>query len=227
MDLMTIIDMVKQALGPIFIAGLQVTIPLTIVSFILALIIAGITAIARISNSRLLRFVFATYVWIFRGTPLIVQLFIAYFGLASLGLTLDAWTAAVLTFGLNSGAYASEAIRAAILSISNGQWDAARSLGMSRLKILQRVIAPQAFRIALPPLFNELISLVKGTSLAASITLVEMFLVSQRVAARTYQPLIMYIVVAFFYLMISTILVGIQSYLEKRTSKHVGGNTHA
>lgn len=188
---------------------------------IFALIIAIITAVVRTSNVKFLRWLFGIYVWIFRGTPLLVQLFIVFYGLPSIGVKLDSWTASIITLALNTGAYASESIRSAINSIDVGQWDAAESLGMSRTKTMYRIIAPQAFRVALPTLANSLISLVKDTSLASSITLVEMFLTSQRIAARTYEPLLMYSMIALYYLVISTLLTGLQQYLETRSSRFV------
>lgn len=212
---------VLESLWPLLFAAIKVTIPLTIISFFFAMIIASITALARISNVKILRSLFGIYVWIFRGTPLLVQLFIVFYGLPSAGIKLDAWTASIITLALNTGAYASESIRSSILSIDVGQWDAAESLGMSRPKTLIRIIAPQAFRVALPTLSNSLISLVKDTSLAASITLVEMFLTSQRIAARTYEPLLMYSLVALYYLVISTLLTIWQQYLEKQSSRFV------
>ncbi len=127
----------------------------------------------------------------------------------------------MIALSLNTGAYASEAIRSAILSIDVGQWDAATSLGMSRWMVLRRIIAPQALRVALPPLSNSLISLVKDTSLASSITLLEMFMTSQRIAARTFEPLLMYSVVALYYLVLSTLLTFLQQYLEKHASRFI------
>lgn len=215
------INIISESAWPLLWAAIKVTIPLTIISFAFALIIAIVTALARISRFKFLKTIFGLYVWIFRGTPLLVQLFIVFYGLPSAGIKLDAWIASIITLALNTGAYASESIRSAILSIDPGQWDAAESLGMSRFKTLKRIIAPQAFRVALPTLANSLISLVKDTSLASSITLVEMFLTAQRVAARTYEPLLMYVMVAFYYLVLSTLLTFLQQYLEKRSSLFV------
>ncbi|WP_229203789.1 amino acid ABC transporter permease [Campylobacter anatolicus] len=206
---------------PIMIAGAKITIPLTLASFSLGLIIAIITALARLSPLKPLNFIFGIYVWIFRGTPLLVQLFIVFFGLPAVGITLDVWTAAIIAFSLNVGAYASEAVRAAILSVPQGQWEAAASLGMSKGMILRRIIAPQAARISLPPLSNTFISLVKDTSLAASITMVDMFMVAQRIAARTFEPLLLYVLVAVVYLIICTFLTYLQAILEKRFSRHI------
>ncbi|GCF94829.1 cysteine ABC transporter permease [Enterococcus florum] len=210
------IEIVQSSLLPLLWAFLEATIPLTIISFVLGVLIAVITALARISKKRLLNSVFYLYVWIFRGTPLLVQLFIIFFGLPSVGIQLEAWSAAVIAFSLNTGAYASETIRSAILAISTGQYESAASLGMSQRQIFTRIIAPQALKIALPPLSNNFVSLVKDTSLAASITIVEVFLTAQRIAARTYEPLLLYCLVAVYYLVFCTLLNYLQSVLEHR-----------
>ena len=140
---------------------------------------------------------------------------------AELNITLDAWTAAILTFALNSGAYSAESIRGAILSIPRGQWEAADSLGMTHGQVLKRIIFPQTIRIALPAVMNDFISLVKSTSLASSITIIEMTMVGQQFASVTYEPLILYMEVAVIYLLISTVLTWIQGKLEIRTSKYL------
>ena len=216
-----VIELVSSSTLPMIIALLKVTIPLTLLSFSLGLVIAIITAVARLSNIKILKFIFATYVWIFRGTPLLVQLFIVFYGLPSIGVTLDTWSAATISFSLIVGAYASESVRAAILSVPKGQWEAATSLGMTHYQILKRIIAPQAVRISLPPLSNTFIGLVKDTSLAASITMVDMFMVAQRIAARTFEPLILYILAALIYLVVCTLLTYLQSRLEKAVSRYV------
>ena len=211
-----IIPIIQQSLLPLFFALIQVTIPLTLISFGLGTLLALITSLARISKSKFLRALFFLYVWIFRGTPLLVQLFIIFYGLPAIGIQLDAWLAAIITFSLNTGAYASENIRSAILAIPKGQYESAASLGMSRIQIFYRIIAPQAFKIALPPLSNSFISLVKDTSLAASITIVDIFMTGQRIAARTYEPLLLYIMVALYYLIFCTLLNFIQVKLENK-----------
>nr|WP_169767342.1 amino acid ABC transporter permease [Campylobacter sp. FOBRC14] len=202
-------------------ALVKVTIPLTLISFACGLVIAIITAIARLSNFKILKFIFGAYVWIFRGTPMLVQLFIIFFGLPAVGVTLDTWSAAIIAFSLNVGAYASESVRASILSVPKGQWEAATSLGMSHAQILHRIIAPQAVRISLPPLSNTFIGLVKDTSLATSITMVDMFMVAQRIAARTFEPLVLYVLAALIYLVVCTLLTFLQAKLEKYTSRYV------
>lgn len=215
------------ALPQMLVAGLKFTLPLAITSFFFGLIIALLTALIRLSKRqgafKVLKWIAGFYVWIFRATPLIVQLFIVFFGLPYLkikgitpnGIKLDAYVAGLITFSLNTGAYASETIRAAISSVPEGQWEAGYAIGMSKLKTLWRIIIPQALRVALPPLANSFISLVKDTSLAASITIMEMFAVSQQIAAANYQPLLMYTLAALVYAIFTTVLTYLQKYLEK------------
>ena len=214
-------ELLLSSLQPMTLAMIKVTLPLTAISFSLGLLIAVLTAIARIANIKILKQLSEFYIWIFRGTPLLVQLFIVYFGLPIVGVTLDVWSAAIITFSLNIGAYASEAVRAAVLSVPKGQWEAATALGMSYTQILRRIIAPQAARISLPPLSNIFISTLKDTSLAASITMVDMFMVAQRIAARTFDPLTLYVLAALFYLIVCTFLTFLQARLEKRFSRYV------
>ncbi|MFC7688012.1 amino acid ABC transporter permease [Ureibacillus sp. GCM10028918] len=215
------LEIVLESFWPLLKAGLTVTIPLSLISFAIALVIAIITALVKLSNFKILKFIFGTYVWIFRGTPLLVQLFIVFYGLPKAGLSLDSWAAAIIAFSLNFGAYASESIRASILSIPKGQWEAAESLGMTYWQMLSRVIAPQTMRISLPPLTNNFIDLVKGTSLAASITIAEMFMIGQQITAVTYEPLAIYSLVAVIYLLFITVLTTIQNKLEKSASKYI------
>lgn len=125
----------------------------------------------------------------------------------------------MITFSLNTGAYASETIRAAIASVPKGQWEAAEAIGMTRLQVLWRIILPQALRVALPPLANSFISLVKDTSLAASITIAEMFSVAQQITAENYEPLLMYIIVALIYALFTTVLSRLQAWMEKSLAK--------
>jgi L-cystine transport system permease protein len=216
-----IIGILCDSFFPLLKAGLFFTIPLTLIAFVLGLILAFLTALARLSGFKLLVAIAKFYVWIFRGTPLLVQLFILFYGLPSLGLTLDPFPAAVIGFTLNKGAYSSEIIRAAILSIHKGQWEAAFSIGMTKSQAMRRVILPQAVRVSIPPLGNSFISLVKDTSLAATITVTELFQKGQQIVAVTYEPLWLYIEVAFIYLMFSTVLSYVQSKLEHRYDRTV------
>jgi len=200
----------------ILIPGIKVTIPLTLVSFALSFIIGLLLALIQVANIKGLKEFARFYIWVFRGTPLIVQLFIIFFGLPNIGITLNAFLAAVLGFGMNLGAYNAEAFRAALIAVPTGQWDAAKSLGLSYYQTLRKIVVPQSFGIAFPSLFNNLISLLKDTSLAASITVVELFTVTQQIASRTYEPFALYLEAALIYLAFSTFLTWLQRYLEKK-----------
>ena len=202
----------------ILIPGLKVTVPLTLCSFALSMVLAVILALVQVENVPVLKQISQFYVWIFRGTPLIVQLFIIFFGLPSLGIVLAAFPAAVIAFGLNLAAYNAEVMRAAILAVPKGQSEAAALIGLNRLQTMRRIILPQAFPIAFPSLFNNLISLVKDTSLASSITVVELFTTAQQIASRTYEPFALYCEAALIYLMICTVLSWLQTYVEKKLS---------
>ncbi|KWX83460.1 cysteine ABC transporter permease, partial [Paenibacillus riograndensis] len=193
------IQIFLDSLLPLLKAGVAFTIPLAVVSFILGLLLAIFTALIRLSPWTLPRLIARFYVWIIRGTPLLVQLFIIFFGLPAVGIILDPFIAATIGFTLSVGAYSSEIVRAAILSIHKGQWEAAFSVGMTRGQALRRVILPQAARVSVPPLSNSFISLVKDTSLAATITYVEIFKTAQQITATTYEPLLLYSEAALFY----------------------------
>lgn len=201
---------------PLLWAGITVTIPLAVVVFILGTTLAFFVAIIRINKTPLLYPIANFYVWIIRGTPLLVQLFIVFFGLPKLGIIIPAIPSAIIAFTMSVGAYSSEIIRAAIQAVPKGQWEAAQALSLSYSQTMRKIIIPQSLKIAIPPLSNSFIALVKDTSLAASVTVVEMFLVAQRITATTYEPLLLYIEVALIYLIFSTVLNVIQSKMEAR-----------
>ncbi|WP_421505273.1 amino acid ABC transporter permease [Erwinia rhapontici] len=205
---------------PMLYAGVTFTIPLTLVSFALGLSLGFIVALARLYGPKPLQYIVRFYVWLIRGTPLLVQLFLIFYALPGVGITLDAFPAAVIGFTLNIGAYTSEVIRATLLSVPKGQWEAAHSISMNWVQALRRIIIPQAARIAVPPLSNTFISLVKDTSLASVITVPEMFLAAQRIAAVTYQPLILYTEAAIIYLLISSVLSALQTRLENKLASN-------
>ncbi|HEM5272806.1 TPA: amino acid ABC transporter permease [Streptococcus suis] len=209
-------QLLLDSFSQILVPGLLVTIPLTILSFTFGLLIAIGTALVQIAQIPILKQVARFYIWVVRGTPLLVQLYVIFFGLPSLGIVLDAFPAAVLVFSVNTGAYAAETIRASIESVPKGQLEAGYSVGMSFAQTMRRIILPQAFRVAFPPLSNTLIGLVKDTSLAANITVLEMFMATQQIAARTYEPFALYCEVALVYLLFSTILTKLQAYGEKK-----------
>lgn len=211
-----IVKIIIESFGPILKAGLQYTIPLTLISFTLGMIIAVLVAIIRVSKVKILDEICRFYVWIIRGTPLLVQLFVVFYGFPKIGVIIEPMPAGILVFSLSVGAYSSEIFRAAILSIPKGQWEASTSLGMNYVTTLRRIILPQATKIAIPPLFNSFIALVKDTSLASTITITEMFLATQRITARTYEPLVLYLEVGFIYLMFCTVLSWLQGKVEEK-----------
>lgn len=211
-------EILADSFGKILLPGLTMTIPLTAISFALALVIAVVTALVQFANLRGLKQLARFYIWIIRGTPLLIQLYIIFYGLPGLGIVIDPFPAAVIVFSINEGAYAAEIIRAALESVPTGQMEAGYCVGMSYLQIMRRIILPQALRTAFPSLSNSLISMVKDTSLAANITVTEMFMVTQRIVARTYEPLALYIEVGLIYLLFSTVLTKVQRMGEKKLS---------
>ena len=210
------LQLMIDSFWPLLSAGLIFTVPLTLSTFVLGILLGLLVALARLYGPTPLVVLVRFYVWLIRGTPLLVQLFLIFYGLPSAGIVLDAFTAAVIGFTLNIGAYSSEIIRATLAAIPKGQWDAAYSIGMNWPQVMWRVILPQAARIAVPPLSNTFISLVKDTSLAAAVTVPELFQAAQRLASVTYEPLILYSETALIYLMFSSVLSTLQDRLERK-----------
>ena len=209
-------ELLIQSIPGLLIPGLTVTIPLTLVSFGLGLILALFTALVQIARVPVLRQIARFYVWIIRGTPLLVQLYIIFYGLPSLNIKIDAIPSAIIAFTLSVGAYTSETLRAAILSVPQGQLEAGYCVGMTISQTMRRIIIPQAFKTAFPPLFNSFIGLTKDTSLAANVTVLEMFMSAQRIAARTYEPFALYCEVGVIYLLFCTVLSKIQDIGERK-----------
>lgn len=209
-------EILADSFWKILLPGLTMTIPLTVIAFSLALVIAVCMALVQFAHVRGLRQLSRFYIWVFRGTPLLVQLFVVFYGLPRVGIVMNPFPAAVLVFSLNEGAYCAETIRAALEAVPVGQLEAGYCAGMTYLQTMRRIILPQALRTAFPPLSNSLISMVKDTSLAANITVTEMFMVTQRIAARTYEPLALYIEVGLIYLLFSTVLTRLQRVGEKK-----------
>ena len=209
-------ELLADSFGRILLPGLTMTIPLTAISFSLAMVIAIAVALVQFAHIRALRQIARFYVWVVRGTPLLVQLFVVFYGLPNVGILIDPFPAAVRVFCLNAGAYCWERVRAALESVPPGQMEAGQCVGMSYLQVMRRIILPQALRIAFPSLSNSLIAMVKDTSLAANITVTEMFMVTQRIVARTYEPLALYIEVGLIYLLFCTVLTKVQRLVEKR-----------
>mgnify|MGYP002672168206 FL=1 len=200
--------------------GLKMTIPLTAISFSIALVIAVIAAMIRVAKVPVLQQLVRFYIWVVRGTPLLVQLYVVFYGLPNLGVVLEPFPTAVLVFSINEGAYCAETMRAAIESIPQGQMEAGMCVGMNWLQTMWHVVLPQAFRTAFPPLSNSLISMLKDTSLAANITVMEMFMVTQRIASRYYEHLALYIEVAIIYLLFCTVLTKLQAVCEKKLAAY-------
>lgn len=215
-----LIGILTDSFGKILLPGLTMTLPLTAISFALALIIAVAAALVQFANVRVLKQLARFYIWVIRGTPLLVQLYVVFFGLPNVGITLEPFPAAIIVFSINTGAYAAETVRAALEAVPVGQIEAGECVGMSYLQVMRRIVLPQAMRTAFPSLANSLISLMKDTSLAANITVTEMFMATQRIAARTYEHLALYIEVALIYLLFSTVLTKLQRVGEKRLSAY-------
>jgi cystine transport system permease protein len=205
---------------PFLLQGAWFTVILSLGGMFFGLLLGFVLALMRLSQLAVLRGVSRVYVSFFRGTPLLVQLFLIYYGLPSLGLELSPLSAALIGFSLNMAAYACEILRAAISSIDRGQWEAAASIGMTRAQTLRRTILPQAARTALPPLGNSFISLVKDTALAATIQVPELFRQAQLVTARTFEIFAMYLSAALIYWVLASILAHFQNRLERRANRH-------
>ncbi|TYC97867.1 amino acid ABC transporter permease [Arthrobacter echini] len=214
-------DLLRSSFWPMLSGGLTATIPLALASFALGLLLALVIALMRISGQPVLSAIARFYVSVIRGTPLLVQLFVIFYGLPSLGVTIDPWPSAIIAFSLNVAGYAAEILRAAILSVPKGQWEAGHTIGMSRALTLRRVILPQAARVSVPPLSNTFISLVKDTSLASLILVGELFREAQQIASFSQQFMLVYMEAAAIYWVFCLVLSTGQSALEKRLDRYV------
>lgn len=214
-------DLIARSFLPLVDGAIRGTIPLALSSFAIGLVIALGIALMRLSKSRIVSGVARAYVSIIRGTPLLVQLFVIFYGLPSIGVRIDPWPSAIVAFSLNVGGYAAEVIRAAILSVPRGQWEAAYTIRMSPVQTLTRVILPQAARVSVPPLSNTFISLVKDTSLASLILVTELFRNAQEIAAFSREFMVIYIEAAVIYWVICLVLSTGQSALEGRLDRYV------
>jgi L-cystine transport system permease protein len=214
-------QLVTQSFVPLLQGAALGTIPLSLIAFAIGLAIAIGIALLRLSKSRIGRAAARGYVSIIRGTPLLVQLFVVFYGLPTIGVVLPPWPSAIIALSLNVGGYASEVVRAAILAVPRGQWEAAYTIGMSNGRAMRRIILPQAARVSVPPLSNTFISLVKDTSLASVILVTELFRQAQQIAAASSEFLVLYIEAAVIYWVICLVLSSGQSALEKRLDRYV------
>ncbi|MCD2443293.1 amino acid ABC transporter permease [Agromyces sp. SYSU K20354] len=210
-----------ESFWPIVVGGLTGTIPLALASFAIGLVLALAVALMRLSKNRVVSGIARFYISVIRGTPLLVQLFVIFYGMPSIGIVLDPWPSAIIAFSLNVGGYAAEVIRAAILSVPKGQWEAGYTIGMSPGTALRRIILPQAARVSVPPLSNTFISLVKDTSLASLILVTELFRVAENIAAFSGQFMLIYLEAALIYWLFCLVLSSGQSMLEKRLDRYV------
>jgi His/Glu/Gln/Arg/opine family amino acid ABC transporter permease subunit len=201
--------------APVFITGLSMTVQLTVWTIVLAVVIGGILAAMRRSRVAFLRWIASGYLAIIRGTPLIAQLFVVYFGIVAI-VKVPAFTAAVVGLSVHNAAYVAEIFRSGLNSVPAGQVEAARSLGMSRQLAMRKVVGPQAFKVVIPALANQSILALKETAVAAFITVDELFQQAQRLAAATFQPLTFYIIVSLYYFVIIWLMTQLAGWLERR-----------
>lgn len=204
----------------VFLEGAWITVKFSIISLILGLVLGIVGGICKTSNMKILKAIAGLYTWIFRGTPLLVQLFIIYFGLAQIGLKFDPYEAGLIGMALNTGAYITEIIRSGIQAVDKGQSEAAVSLGMSKAVMMFRVIGPQAVKIAIPPLVNQFIMTIKNSSMVSTITITELFRTGEMVITTTFRPLETYTVIGALYLVMTSILMLLGSKLEKGLTAH-------
>ena len=211
-----------QEAGLLLLQGLQVTVVISLISIFFGTILGFFTSLLSIAKSRALRFISGIYVWAIRGTPMIVQAFIVYFGAPQLiqmfipGFRIGAETAGVVTLSLNAGAYLSEIFRGGINAVDKGQVEAARSLGLSSARTMVRIVLPQAVKIAIPSLVNQFIITIKDTSILSVIGMADLVNKAKVYVGKSYQFFATYILVAVYYLVVISILMMISKYVEKK-----------
>jgi cystine transport system permease protein len=214
------IDLFLRA-APLLATAVPMTLFLGGISFVFGSALGLGVALLRLSRLGPLQWTAFAYVSIFRGTPLLVQILLIYFGLPRLGIVLEPLPSAILALTLFSASYLSENFRAGILSVDKGQWEASSSLGLSGWKTFTRIIFPQALRIAMPSVGSRLIALMKDTSLASSITVVELTRVAEQIGAASFRYLEMFLMVGAIYWMINQVLTLLQMLVEARLSRHM------
>lgn len=201
---------------PVFMDGLRVTLELTAVGLIMGFVLGLLAALGRIYGSPWVRRVCVAYIEVFRGTPLLVQLFLIYYGFPGIGITFSRMASAYLALGLNSGAYQAEYLRGSIMAISEDQMMAGRSIGLTRFATIRHIILPQALRLVIPSWSNEPILLLKSTAVAFLIAVPDLMTKAKLVASRTYDPIGTYLAVAVIYLIIVALLSELMKALERR-----------
>ena len=207
-------DLLREA-APVMAKGAGYTLAFALASMVGGLVLGFPAAVLRIAPWAPLRWPAALYVSVFRGTPLLVQLFVIYYGLPGIGIEFTPVTAGILALSLNAGAYLSESLRGAILGVGRGQWHAGFSLGLTYPQTLGMVILPQALRVAVPAMSNTLISLIKDTALVSVITVSELMLVTKELISVTFRPLPLYVAAAVVYWMLSLFFEAVQRRAER------------
>lgn len=215
------IELFTASFWPMVKAGILYSIPMMLISYTLGLVVALLVALGRMSKFKPLSMLCALYVWVIRGTPLLVQLFIIFYGLPTLGIKWSPFLSAIVGLTISQGAYNSEVIRGALIGIPKGQHEAPQSLGMTKWQTLVHVIIPQAALTAVPALGNSFISLLKDTSLTSVLTVQEIFMRAKQISAVAYQPMLLYCEAALVYLIFSTFLSFLQARIEKKLGKHL------
>ena len=213
MDINILMDMF-----PVLLKGSLITMELTLISVVLGSFIGMFTALLKLSKNKLIVSVASFYTWLFRGTPMLLQLFVFYYGLPNLGIRFTPFQAALIGLSLNSGAYMAEIIRGGILSVDKGQFEACKSLGFTYFDTMKRVILPQTFKIIIPSVGNEFITMLKDTSLVSTIAMVEIMRSAQLLYASSFRPMEAFFITGCLYLFMTTIFTTVFSYYEKRLS---------
>ncbi|MBO1002773.1 amino acid ABC transporter permease [Pseudogracilibacillus auburnensis] len=201
---------------PFMVKAAWITLLLSVISIVAGLILGLFVALMKISKYKILVWIADLYLWVIRGTPLLVQLFLVYFGLPQIGIEFSPFTSAAIALGINAGAYIAEIYRGGILAVSKGQIEAAEALGMKYPTIMKKIILPQALKVSIPSLGNQAIIMLKDSSLASLVTVSELMMVSQRYASTNYAFIEFYIVAALFYLLMTTLFTFILNKIEKR-----------
>jgi len=218
MDSQGLLELLREA-APVMLRGAGYTVLFALASMLGGLLIGFPVAVMRILPYRVLRWPAGLYVSLMRGTPLLVQMFVIYYGLPSVGIEFTPVTAGILALSLNAGAFLSESLRGAIAAVSKGQWAASYSLGLGYWPTLRFVVLPQALRIAVPAMSNTLISLIKDTSLVSVITMTELMLSTKEVIATTFRPLPLYLAAAGIYWLLSLLFEALQRRAEQRLNR--------
>lgn len=205
---------------PFLLKGSILTIQLAVITIFLGTFLGIILAFCKISKNKLLSFIATFYIWIFRGTPLLLQLFFFYNALPGMGISMDAFTAAVLGLSLNCAAYMSEIIRGGIIAIDKGQFEASKALGFTYFQTMTKIILPQTFRVIIPPVGNEFIAMLKDTSLVSSIAMTELMKTTTNISSATFKFPEMYFSAACLYLLMTTLFTAGFSIIEKKLSRY-------